>query len=64
MQSLSLAILPLVLEILAVLEDQEVQLAQCLLEVHEDPSVLDGPYDQVSRDHLEVPLLLEGLFHL
>ncbi|KAK4827207.1 hypothetical protein QYF61_015235 [Mycteria americana] len=45
-QSPSLAVLPLVLEILAVLEDREVQLAQCLLGVHGDPSVLDGLYGQ------------------
>lgn len=63
-QSPSLSILPLVLEILVVLEDQEVQLAQCLLVVHEDPSVLDGLCDQVSQDHLEGLFLLEGLFHL
>lgn len=63
-QNPSLAVLPLVLEILVVLEDQEVQLAQCLQGVHGDPSVLDGLYDQVFRDHLEALFLLEGLFHL
>lgn len=60
----SLAILPLVPEILAVLEDQEVQLAPCLLEVHGDPSDLDDLCDQVSQVHLEGPFLPEDLFHL
>lgn len=54
----------MVLEILAVLGDQEAQLAQCLLVVHGVPSVLDGLYDQVSQAHLEGPFVLEGLFHL
>lgn len=60
----SLAILPLVPEILAVLEDQEVRLAPCLLEVHGDPSDLDDLCDQVSQVHLEGPFLPEDLFHL
>lgn len=54
----------MVLEILAVLGDQEAQLAQCLLVVHGVPSVLDGLYDQVSQAHLEGPFVLEGLFRL
>lgn len=63
-QSPYLAALPLVLEILAVLGDQEVQSAPCLLVAHGDPSVLDDLYDQVSQVHLEGPFLLEGLFRL
>lgn len=54
----------MVLEILAVLGDQEVQSAPCLLVAHGDPSVLDDLYDQVSQVHLEGPFLLEGLFRL
>ena len=63
-QSLYLAALPVVLEILAVLGDQEAQLAHCLLVVRGVPSDLDGLYDQVSQAHLEGPFLPEDLFRL